>query len=423
MKIRSRYIIYLLFFLILFFSLYFFSSGERLYINENPGKLRVWMFGNEGELIGPLLEEFERRHPKTEVILEKFDWDSKKVHRLGELPEEDLPDVCHFGTTWMAEHIYKNNLLNLSWFFNRQRATRIKKEDFYAETWESCKLQRNVYGIPWYIDVRLLYYNRDILEKAGFTSPPETWKEMFVYCKKLKEIYPEEGDFYPLALPFDNWDVPLMLLYSSGVDLFPITAEKPEITSPKAVKTLELYREFFKHGYSASKSPGANYNVEEELKNQRLAMTFAGTWLARKLEKQDTINWGVTTIPTNSDKEPGISFLGGGTLVIPRQAQNHLLAWELIKFLTSVPNQRHVFKKMGDLPARKIKWDKKMPDWYRAAGKQIMHTKQPPNIPQWKKISGVLAQTVESIVIRQGNVKEELIKLNNKNKKILKKSN
>src|SRR3546814_5194611 len=35
----------------------------------------------------------------------------------------------------------------------------------------------HLYGVPWYVDTRLLFYRRDILKRAGFDAPPVTWAE------------------------------------------------------------------------------------------------------------------------------------------------------------------------------------------------------------------------------------------------------
>ena len=34
------------------------------------------------------------------------------------------------------------------------------------------------YGMPWILDTKYLFYNKEILEKAGIKAPPKTWEEL-----------------------------------------------------------------------------------------------------------------------------------------------------------------------------------------------------------------------------------------------------
>jgi len=47
---------------------------------------------NEGDLIAPLLSEFEKAQPGTKVILTRLAWDSEKPHQLATLPEAEVPE-------------------------------------------------------------------------------------------------------------------------------------------------------------------------------------------------------------------------------------------------------------------------------------------------------------------------------------------
>lgn len=60
----------------------------------------------------------------------------------------------------------------------------IRPEDYYPATWGECTYQGGQYGIPNYMDTRVLYYNADLLRQAGFTDdaghpkPPDTWEQI-----------------------------------------------------------------------------------------------------------------------------------------------------------------------------------------------------------------------------------------------------
>jgi len=49
------------------------------------------------------------------------------------------------------------------------------------------KYNGQLIGLPVYIDAGLLYYRTDLLEKYGFSSPPQTWDELVQIAQKVQE--------------------------------------------------------------------------------------------------------------------------------------------------------------------------------------------------------------------------------------------
>ncbi len=60
----------------------------------------------------------------------------------------------------------------------------IRPEDYYPATWDECGYQGGQYGVPNYMDDRVLYYNSDLFIQAGLTDadgeprPPDTWEQV-----------------------------------------------------------------------------------------------------------------------------------------------------------------------------------------------------------------------------------------------------
>ena len=60
----------------------------------------------------------------------------------------------------------------------------IEPDTFYEVPWSECGYQGKQYGIPTYMDNRVLYYNSDLLVQAGFVDedgnpkPPDTWEQI-----------------------------------------------------------------------------------------------------------------------------------------------------------------------------------------------------------------------------------------------------
>lgn len=65
----------------------------------------------------------------------------------------------------------------------------IKSEDFHPQTWGECQYKGGVYGIPNFMDDRVLYCNTDLLTQGGFVDekgaarPPRSWED--VLTKRL----------------------------------------------------------------------------------------------------------------------------------------------------------------------------------------------------------------------------------------------
>lgn len=66
----------------------------------------------------------------------------------------------------------------------RLDAYAVRRDDYYPATWDECLWQGGLYGIPNYMDDRVLYYNTDLFVQAGLVDaegrpvPPRTWEQV-----------------------------------------------------------------------------------------------------------------------------------------------------------------------------------------------------------------------------------------------------
>ena len=47
--------------------------------------------------------------------------------------------------------------------------------DYFGGIWDTNRVGTALYGVPWYVDTRLLFYRRDLLAQAGYNAPPRSW--------------------------------------------------------------------------------------------------------------------------------------------------------------------------------------------------------------------------------------------------------
>jgi trehalose/maltose transport system substrate-binding protein len=59
--------------------------------------------------------------------------------------------------------------------------------DFYDTIIQNNTIDGKLVGIPWFGDFGMLYYRTDLMEKYGYSAPPETWDELEEQAQKIME--------------------------------------------------------------------------------------------------------------------------------------------------------------------------------------------------------------------------------------------
>ena len=54
----------------------------------------------------------------------------------------------------------------------------VDEGEFFEGAWGSTEVGGTSYGVPWYVETRVLYYRKDLAEKAGWTEAPQTWDDL-----------------------------------------------------------------------------------------------------------------------------------------------------------------------------------------------------------------------------------------------------
>ena len=69
-------------------------------------------------------------------------------------------------------------------------------DDFYPNVLAGHNINGTPYGVPLYVSPYVLYYNKDLFEKAGLDpdSPPATYDEMLIMAEKLSQLKTDDGN-------------------------------------------------------------------------------------------------------------------------------------------------------------------------------------------------------------------------------------
>ncbi len=142
--------------------------------------------GREGEVVSELLRDFQREEPGVPLRVEQLPWSAAHEKLLTAFAGDATPDLAQMGNTWLPEFVALGALQPLDVL--AQSAPGVDRADYFQGIWDTNVVGGKLYGLPWYVDTRVLFYRRDLLLQAGFNAPPTSWgewKQMLLAIKRL----------------------------------------------------------------------------------------------------------------------------------------------------------------------------------------------------------------------------------------------
>jgi multiple sugar transport system substrate-binding protein len=385
-------------------------------------ELTFWAVGRESEAVAELLPEFERTHPGVHVALHQLPWTGAHAKLLTAVVGDATPDVAQLGNTWIPELVALRALEPVG--SRVQQSSAVQPSDYFDGIWDTNVIDGVPYGVPWYVDTRLLFYRTDLLKKAGFDAPPENWKQ---WRRTLAAIKEEVGPRrFSILLPLNEFEPLTALALQQSDPLLREGGSRGNFDSPGFRKALGFYVDMFDHGWAPPLSNTQISNVWDEFGRGYFAYYISGPWniaeFQRRLPPEVSRNW--MTAPLPGPDGPGASIAGGSSLVIfagsPRKSQ----AWRLIEYL-SRPDVMERFRALtGDMPPRRSVWD--LPalaadPYARAFRQQLERAKPAPKVPEWEHIEDELRLVAEMAATGQITVEQAARELNRRADAILEK--
>ncbi len=143
-------------------------TGDEVSDGPATGTISIWAMGAEGEKLPELAKEFEAANPDATVEVTAIPWDSAHDKFTTAITAGETPDAAMVGTTWMGEFAGLDAL--------DPTPASVDPEAFFEGAWSTTEVDGTSYGVPWYVETRLVYYRTDLAEQAGWSEPPTDWE-------------------------------------------------------------------------------------------------------------------------------------------------------------------------------------------------------------------------------------------------------
>ncbi|MGV3614175.1 MAG: extracellular solute-binding protein [Fimbriimonas sp.] len=231
-----------------------------------------------------------------------------------------------------------------------------RREEYYAAAWDEAVYDGRVFGIATGADDRALYWNRglfrankDKLAAAGldWRRPPRTWSETLRYSEVLTERGKRSG-FLP---NFGNSWLYLYAFQQNGNFLSP-DGRTATLATPETAAALAFMKRGYDvmGGYEAATAFQSSFQGGENdpFITGKVAMKIDGDWALPGIARYGpNLDFGVAPPPVPDERFLGtgrfagerdkfITWIGGFSYALPRGCPNPDLAWEFVKFATSL---------------------------------------------------------------------------------------
>ena len=128
--------------------------------DEGSRTLQLWTIGREGEAVAKLLPEFEREHPGLHVEVQQLPLTAAHQKLLTAYAGDSTPDITQLGNTWVPEMVALDALEPLDARVAGSKV--VDPADYFPAIWSTNVIDGKLYGVPWYVDTRLLFYRKEI---------------------------------------------------------------------------------------------------------------------------------------------------------------------------------------------------------------------------------------------------------------------
>lgn len=135
----------------------------------------------EQQAITETAEDFaDNTDEEVTVDVEVIVWDDVFESWRTSMSGRSTPNVSEMANEHAVDFGYDGAVIPNTEIFNEQ-------DDWYETPEYWGEYDGEVYGYPWFVEVRNFYANMDLVEEAGHDSVPETWEEMITMAMDVED--------------------------------------------------------------------------------------------------------------------------------------------------------------------------------------------------------------------------------------------
>ncbi|MGQ9629246.1 MAG: ABC transporter substrate-binding protein [bacterium] len=261
-----------------------------------------WGGAVEHDAVEKMIQLFNQKYPdiKAETVYIPQDYAIKLQTMIA---GGNAPDVMKLTAGEFRDWLLRDVFMDLTPLF--QKDPEAKLDDFVEIKVENFSVGGKVYGLSGCVEPTVMFYNKDLFDKAGIAYPPAdpekpwTWDQFLEVAKKLTKE--EGGKIVQWGVEFTHeWYGWMPMVWSNGGDMYNADATKMILNEPKAVEAIQRVADLeIKHKVDPISTTLQQLGLgsDQMLATGRVAMYVDGQWKTGDLAKMKFL-MGVGVLPT-----------------------------------------------------------------------------------------------------------------------------
>lgn len=225
--------------------------------NELEGEITFWHSFTQGprlEVIQQAADDFVKEYPKVKINIETFSWGDFYTKWTAGVASGNVPDMSTALPGHVAEMVDADAIIPLNGLVES-----IGRDKFSEAAINEATIDGNNYAVPLYSHAQVMWYRKDLLEKAGL-EVPKTWDEFYEAAVALTK----DGT-YGVSFPCGSGDLMgtrfLNFYVRSGGGSLLTDDLKANLTSDLAIEGINYWVKLYKE---VSPKDSVNYAVLDQ---------------------------------------------------------------------------------------------------------------------------------------------------------------
>jgi len=349
-------------------------------------ELNYWRVFDGPDAFSEIIAKYNALHPFVKINYTKLRYDEFEEKLIEAFATDRGPDIFSIHNTWirkyqdtgliapmppqitMAYPVEKGNLKKE--VIPELRTTKsitlkeLKSKYFDAVyddvviATDKSKAEGRIYGMPLFIDTLAMYYNRDLFNNAGITTPSDYWNREFQQNVKKLTKQNNKGQIIQSGVALGgaynierNSDILSVLMMQNGTKmmnngLVMFNQKSEEKNYNPGSDALRFYIDFANPAKEI-------YSWNETLENSmdlfvqnKLAMMFGYAYMLPDIRSRaPKLNFGVAKLPQIEGNTQVVNFANYWVEVVSSKSKNTDTAWDFVQFITKAEQAKSYLQK------------------------------------------------------------------------------